>query len=782
MTAPIVGFFVSIVILAITVVLVVTALRRAASSRAAKAPFVNALLDIAGVEKATFAGPVGDEPISSDNEDELNRSDFVSNILRTIRTGPVDRGSFVIAIDGEWGSGKTSILNLVSRRLAATKSGSEVVVTFDPWQLSQTTEIVPQFFITVAAALAAASLEPSQDKPLSSAFRRLGRAYFDVVQSVEPIVRRRAATKFVTQLGAVLGVDYRGPSANDISYFRAVLARLSRMLNVRIVVIIDDIDRLLPREILSVLQVVKSLASFRGIVYLLALDHRVVQVAIERETGFKETRFLEKIIQMPISLPAPSRESLDRLFLSEVLTNETSGDSPADVAQAHSFARIYTEGIRPLIRTPRDARRATLVLRELRARLESEINPVDLVVLAVLQSRYPELFTAIPGFKEALVGPEFLIGDPDAAETEDALGALLDSIPRRDQTAVRALLLTVFPYADMAVRRQRSHTFHSERAAWRRDRRVSDPSHFEIAFSSAGASLVTHANVVRELANLRTEAQVRERVQKIAASPNATAFLSRLQDDIKTLPPDLAALLAEAIVDFGDQFPVGRDSQGLIDNSLRIVWIVADLLKRATDENISDQQRLADILERAEDSLYTPVFVMSVLGIAKNEGNTAADVLPGFEDAATSLARRIEESVRSGALFSTPSVIARSGVLFLLFRLRDWTSQQFVRSLLESALMSDTTFLSFVRSSLVLNATPFSDFRKAAGELIGPGYIARRFSEVLSGAASGMVEYSERERFIEAMSWFAGKAQENESAEIDKQTETDKSDEPVDEL
>jgi predicted KAP-like P-loop ATPase len=508
------GLVISAVALAVAIVLLVISFQQVVARRNERSPFVAALLDQSTPTTETpISANSGDEPIFAESQDELDRAGFARSVAGTIRIAPATRGAFVIAIDGEWGSGKTSVLNLIATELKSSKKPNEVIVSFDPWRLSQSNEIIPQFFIAISTALVSATLRApvNTDPSLVAKLRELGRGYLRLVTTVEPVSRRRAATRFVSRLGKTLGIDYSGTAADDIGYYRSALARLSESLGLRLVVIIDDVDRLLPKEILSILQVVKALASFRNVVYLLAIDHRVVQAAIERETGVLETRFLDKIVQLPISLPMPSREALDRMFISRAF-GDAHGEAQSG-GSSRSFARLYGEGIRPLIRTPRDVRRIDLALSTLRARLGDEVNGTDLIVMAVLQSQYPKLYSAIPDYEGALIGPPIILGDPDRDASEFAISELLALVPEKSRSAVRALLLYAFPYAEMVVSRGLSRRINANRDDWRRERRIGEPVHFAMGFGFS-ISFIMSSRFAIESCKLRIR-RMRQRFYRV---------------------------------------------------------------------------------------------------------------------------------------------------------------------------------------------------------------------------------------------------------------------------
>src|SRR5690606_5554145 len=89
---------------------------------------------------------------------------------------------------------------------------------------------------------------------------------------------------------------------------------------VRIVILVDDLDRLAPSEILEVFQLVKLNANFSNTIFLMAFDKLVVTNAIKNEFKQNGEQYLEKIIQVDFNVPAIMPEDLESMFFSKLKT------------------------------------------------------------------------------------------------------------------------------------------------------------------------------------------------------------------------------------------------------------------------------------------------------------------------------------------------------------------------------------------------------------------------------------------------------------------------------
>lgn len=90
---------------------------------------------------------VPDQPIKSSVQDQLGRGEFASRLAQQLLDYE-DPSCLVLALYGPWGSGKSSLLNLLDKELAAGKTHESppIVVQFDPWNFSNLDQLIAMFF------------------------------------------------------------------------------------------------------------------------------------------------------------------------------------------------------------------------------------------------------------------------------------------------------------------------------------------------------------------------------------------------------------------------------------------------------------------------------------------------------------------------------------------------------------------------------------------------------------------------------------------------------------
>ena len=90
---------------------------------------------------------------------------------------------------------------------------------------------------------------------------------------------------------------------NDVAYRKREVERTLLEFDCKILVVIDDIDRLSNEQIRLVFQLVNAVAGFPNTIYLLSFDKDIVSRALEDVQGCNGQEYLEKIIQVPFDVP-----------------------------------------------------------------------------------------------------------------------------------------------------------------------------------------------------------------------------------------------------------------------------------------------------------------------------------------------------------------------------------------------------------------------------------------------------------------------------------------------
>lgn len=411
-----------------------------------------------------------DTPISRSSEDLLGRAGFVRALANEVRKAPPESG-FVIGLTGPWGSGKTSVLEMVGAELGETDVTA--IVRFNPWLFSGTEQLVEHFFAELAG-----QLEASGSRALGTVAKAL-RGYGRVVSAFRylPYVGEiaRVSSEAAKDAGSALSGDKEATA-----HFRAdELRDQLRTLDRPVVILLDDLDRLRKDEIVDVVRLVRLVGDFPNLVYLLAFDRPAVEAALgETRAGGRD--YLEKIIHLCHDLPPIRPESLSQILTRAV--EKVVPDPSIYRFEEDRHASLFWTEVRPMFETVRDVRRYENVLSATLDLIGDEVDFADVLALEALRLFEPEFFEAIVANRDLLTGRISSLESAFAALAarddefrEKRLRELL-SIPT-GQVDAAGLLKRLFPETERYL--GDPGAVGNSESEWRVARRVADPEAFD---------------------------------------------------------------------------------------------------------------------------------------------------------------------------------------------------------------------------------------------------------------------------------------------------------------
>ena len=284
-----------------------------------------------------FESLSADLPVDNPKDDELGYAPFAQRLAAKIPSIHASKG-FVIGINGAWGLGKSTVIGMLRHYLEELdESKQPLIVDYSPWMFSSHEDLAKRFLDQLLTSLTTEprwkKLGKQLKKPLSSFANTVADA-----PTIGPYARM--ASKVLDQ------------KPQDIHALKAAISDVLGKENRKIVVIIDDIDRLAMEEIRQLFRVVKAVANFPNIIYVLAFDKEIVANALKTE-GASGEAYLEKIIQAPFDLPLPNRIRIQDMLTKKL--NVLLADLPPEAFDNNYWAEMYLSGIAPFMTTPCDS-------------------------------------------------------------------------------------------------------------------------------------------------------------------------------------------------------------------------------------------------------------------------------------------------------------------------------------------------------------------------------------------------------------------------------------------
>ena len=230
-------------------------------------------------------------------QDSFNISKYINGLVNFIKSCNTP---MTIAVQGDWGTGKTSIMTMIKNELKNSKNLN--LVWFNTWQFSQF-NLGDKLPLTMLNKLVN---EVSNNKE-SENFKYIKKAMVGVADAI---------------LGHISGgaIEVSSFLDNEENLFEAIerlKESFQKLVNEkagdegRVIIFIDDLDRIEPERAVELLEVLKIFLDCEKCIFVLAIDYSVVTRGVKVKYGndFSEGKgksFFDKIIQVPFKMPVGS--------------------------------------------------------------------------------------------------------------------------------------------------------------------------------------------------------------------------------------------------------------------------------------------------------------------------------------------------------------------------------------------------------------------------------------------------------------------------------------------
>jgi hypothetical protein len=333
---------------------------------------------------------LADAPIASEADDVLNFSIHAKEIANQVQKwfdkNEKDRKeSFVIGIEGEWGVGKTSLINLIKKEINKYNENKNIIniIDFNPWNFSNADALILEFFHSIYYSLG--------DKQ----FKKLSKNYIKAIISGSNI---NAGIN-------IFNIINIGWQSREIEFKDKPLQKqkeeIDKVFNDKqIIIIIDDIDRLDLLETNMIFKLIKRTANFPNTVFLLAYDRKRLSEKIDR-SGYLGEEYLEKIIQLSYPLTVSIYEQNLYEGLWGNIRNIIGDDFKyVDEARFGEAVRkiIYLINIREVkqyINLIKSDWKTYISKHNNAAPINSKINLTDFLIIRLIKTLAPEFFKSI---------------------------------------------------------------------------------------------------------------------------------------------------------------------------------------------------------------------------------------------------------------------------------------------------------------------------------------------------------------------------------------------------
>jgi energy-coupling factor transporter ATP-binding protein EcfA2 len=323
-----------------------------------------------------------DNPIHSLEEDEMDREKFVRRLCsELINPNTKQATGLKIGITGEWGSGKSSILNMLEKVVKETYPDGALIIRFDPWLVSGRDDLIVQFFKQLLGTIG----RNNSLKDKLSGFTEIVLLYADALET--------AGHTVYPGLGfSVRLIHLFKSKTKDIYALRNEVENFLEEIELPILVMIDELDRVDDKEVHAVAQLVRAVMDFPNISYVLAYDDVRVAEALGGEGADKLERgraYLEKIVQLPIRIPHTLPSEVRALFEAQLSPTEERASINSPLNLQSRYEELCKIIFPDLIKTLRDVKRLISKYSVLAELVGNEIDNIDLLAYTALTLKAP---------------------------------------------------------------------------------------------------------------------------------------------------------------------------------------------------------------------------------------------------------------------------------------------------------------------------------------------------------------------------------------------------------
>ena len=551
-----------------------------------------------------------DDPIQSWAQDTLRRAALVDSLSAKTMIAKAP----VILLSGPFGSGKTSTLNLLREHLG----NKAITISFSTW--------LPGSEETLTSYLLADIANECQKQYVVPGLRQSARRLATALGQRVPLLN-----EYLKLLPANTQKD-------DIEKLNAALIRLPK----RVVVLLDELDRMEKEEVLTLLKIIRGISTLPNLSFICAGDRQTIVETVKGTYSEKNIAYFDKFFPVIIQVPELDPKALRKAGTERLVRSLADRDWFQNDSDKQKFRerieKLWDGRVAPWCHNLRTIGLLANDVSVAAASLRREVDPVDLTLIEMLRRFEPVAYELVARNSLALTGGEgtwrggaFQTGEAQAKNIEQLLADLKDAFPRRDVfEEVKAVLCELFPVlskADKSLGRPRAKSQDPEDAS---NKRISEPAifpaYFRYELPEAIFSSVEMASFLRQFEGAQPQASrdsvflnMLKSMEK--GSLKRDDFLRKLADSAESIPTPIATSFGESAVKAAAEYTYDlMPSFGEAGHVLRIILTVAKRLSQT--ERVAFLQ--GSILNASDDTMA--LRILTVLTKQKNDSNIGVSV------------------------------------------------------------------------------------------------------------------------------------------------------------
>ena len=315
-----------------------------------------------------------DRPITDASEDEFRYAQYAQRIARAVQERKAAE-SYSIGITGSWGAGKTSMMNLVKNHLK--KDNNIIIVEFNPRKSADVKLIQSDFLTAFCTHL---------EKYHSGASHIMA----DYMEALNVIATETIWEKVI---GFTKGFDTEKS--------REEIERMIETIGKKIVVLIDDFDRLSGEEIMEVLKVIDQNGSFNHTIFISAYDKKYVNRVLNNFLSSEAANdYTDKYFNLELRLPDRKQFHKNGYLQRRLLSLKQEGIlKNVTERQIYEALNILIGFIDEYLPTPRDIKRFLGLVMANYVEVKDDVSLRDFLLIGLVKYKYPEEYSNLSKHK-----------------------------------------------------------------------------------------------------------------------------------------------------------------------------------------------------------------------------------------------------------------------------------------------------------------------------------------------------------------------------------------------
>lgn len=527
---------------------------------------------------------VADKPIVKVDDDLLGRSDFAKQFGKSIcEYGGKD--GLVIGLYGKWGSGKTSIINMAIseisidedevkrvekekwysklykriKKLFITQKSKEenqkhnpIIIKFSPWNYSDKNNLISLFFHELKNKLSVTKGEKHKGK-IGEAISQ----YSDIIDVLSFIpVAGPAIAPILKTISKSKGAELmETPSLNEA---KEKLCKALEDFNHKIIVFIDDIDRLTTPQIKDIFQLVKQVGDFPNIIYVLTMDREIVCNALSEYHNIDGDEYLKKIVQVSFEIPEIDTTTVHEILRDRLNDIVHKSKNEEEFENNEYFETVLENCVNPYVNNIRDVNRLLNAFRFKYGALLEETSFVDLLGITAIEIFEPKLYKWISDNLYALCQCTEhslrMIGKDKSEEYLKYCNEKFSSL-EFDCNKVIDILSTMFPTFAKDINKHKFANPQSEEELTSK-MRIGSAEKFDLYFSFNLCSIKIPRKAILECINNRSKFALMKKVKNFNKDGSIVLFLKNIEALLidSKIPNNRLALIASILFELQYEF------------------------------------------------------------------------------------------------------------------------------------------------------------------------------------------------------------------------------------